>query len=196
MAGHATITNRIQHLAPRLQGLHHSSILANSGTDMSRLESMIRRLQAQVTCLDAAMAAIDHMPGPIFELGLGNGRTFDHLRERAKGREIFVFERQLNAHPDCIPDSEHLILGNLEKTLPPLVAKFAGSVALIHADLGTADARYPDSLETLIAGIFPELLAPGGLVLTDKPITVTALTRAKLPEGVPKDRYFIYRLQN
>ncbi|MGH6887075.1 MAG: class I SAM-dependent methyltransferase, partial [Geminicoccales bacterium] len=48
---------------------------------MSRLDSFIRRLEAQRACLDLAAARIADLPGPVLELGLGNGRTYDHLRE-------------------------------------------------------------------------------------------------------------------
>lgn len=46
---------------------------------MTRLDSAIRRLQAQRSCLDWAAAAVAARPGLVFEMGLGNGRTFDHL---------------------------------------------------------------------------------------------------------------------
>ena len=55
---------------------------------MSRLESFIRRLQAQQACLDDDAAQVAQRPGVIFELGLGNGRTYDHLRARLPGRDI------------------------------------------------------------------------------------------------------------
>ena len=48
---------------------------------MSRLDSFIRRLQAQRACLSEAAAQIRGVDGFVLELGLGNGRTFDHLRE-------------------------------------------------------------------------------------------------------------------
>ena len=48
---------------------------------MSRLDSFIRRMQAQRDCLNAAAGLIADVPGVVFDLGLGNGRTFDHLRE-------------------------------------------------------------------------------------------------------------------
>src|SRR5690606_39857021 len=86
--------------------------------DMSRLDSFIRRLEAQRACLGLAAAMIHALPGPVLELGLGNGRTYDHLRELLPEREIFVFEREVNAHPDCIPDAAHLILGDVRATLP------------------------------------------------------------------------------
>lgn len=183
--------------SPRpLPGDGEAAIIAQSppaGTAMSRLESMIRRLEAQVRCLDAAMAAIAGVPGVVLELGLGNGRTFDHLRERLGGREILVFERHLIAHPACVPDDEFLFLGNLEDTLPPLMSRLEGRVVLIHADLGTAAERYPLSLEKLIAATFPRLLRRDGIVLTDKPLANAGLTPMALPEGVASGRYHMYR---
>ena len=47
---------------------------------LSRLDSFIRRLEAQRACLNATPAWIEGLAGPILELGLGNGRTYDHLR--------------------------------------------------------------------------------------------------------------------
>ena len=60
---------------------------------MSRLDSFIRRLQAQRACLNEAVAQIRGVEGFVLELGLGNGRTFDHLREICPDREIYVFDR-------------------------------------------------------------------------------------------------------
>ena len=99
---------------------------------MSRLDSFIRRLQAQRACIDAAAEAIAGLEGPVFELGLGNGRTYDHLRDRLPDREIYVFERQVAAHPACVPDEEHLFLGDIHETLPAALPRFEGRVALIH----------------------------------------------------------------
>jgi len=59
---------------------------------MSRLDSFIRRLEAQRQCLNHCAGLIAEVDGPILEVGLGNGRTFDHLREIFPSREIFVFE--------------------------------------------------------------------------------------------------------
>ena len=83
---------------------------------MTRLDSAIRRLQAQRTCLDWAVSKIATLPGPVLELGLGNGRTYDHLRSKLPGRRIFVFERKVAAHPECIPDDQYLFEGDVEKT--------------------------------------------------------------------------------
>ena len=73
---------------------------------MSRLDSFIRRVTAQRDCLNAAAVLVRDLPGPVLEFGLGNGRTYDHLRSLLPDRQIFVFERQVAAHPDCIPPDE------------------------------------------------------------------------------------------
>ena len=70
---------------------------------MSRLDSYIRRMQAQKLCLDHAARLIGTRPGIILELGFGNGRTYDHLRELFPGRKVYVFDRQINPHPDSVP---------------------------------------------------------------------------------------------
>ena len=75
---------------------------------MSRLDSFIRRLEAQRACLNQAALAIAALPGPVLELGLGNGRTYDHLRELLPGREIFVFEREPPVSPEFTPDNRQL----------------------------------------------------------------------------------------
>ena len=48
---------------------------------MSRLESAIRRLQSQKVCLEYASELISDLQGVILEIGLGNGRTYDHIKK-------------------------------------------------------------------------------------------------------------------
>ena len=60
---------------------------------MSRLDSFIRRVTAQRTVLDHVCGLVEALEGPVLELGLGNGRTYDHLRALFPGRDIYVFER-------------------------------------------------------------------------------------------------------
>ena len=160
---------------------------------MSRLDSFIRRLEAQRACIDAAVDMIAELDGPVLELGLGNGRTYDHLRERLVGREIFVFERQLAAHPACIPDSEHLFLGDIHETLPAAVARFEGRVALVHSDIGTGDAAQNAGIAAFLSDLLGKLLRPGGLIISDQPMTLAGADSLDLPEGVKPGRYFIYR---
>ena len=129
----------------------------------------------------------------MLELGLGNGRTYDHLRGRLSGRDIIAFDRQLAAHPDCVPPAEFLILGELRETLPPLAARIGKSAALIHADLGSGDAAANQRLAMEIAPLIDRLAAPGGIVLSDQALTAPRLVAANLPENVAAGRYFLYR---
>ena len=80
---------------------------------LTRLDKAIRRLEAQRACLDWAVEEIAAIPGVVVELGLGNGRSFDHLRARLPGREIYVFERNPAAHPASTPSADRLIVGSL-----------------------------------------------------------------------------------
>src|SRR5580658_1361624 len=107
---------------------------------MSRLDSFIRRLQAQRACLDRAAELVHGIDGFVLELGLGNGRTYDHLRELFPARDIYVCERRVAAHPDCIPPDHLLLLGDMFETLPAVRARLEGRVALAHFDAGTGDA--------------------------------------------------------
>lgn len=160
---------------------------------MSRLDSAIRRLQAQRASLDLALGLIRQLEGPMFELGLGNGRTYDHLREHGEGREIFVFERQVAAHPDCIPDDDHLFLGDVLENLPKAVERFGGRVALLHADIGTGEAARNAELAAAIASFLPRLLAPGGIAVTDQPMQFEGAETLALPDGVAAGRINLYR---
>ena len=81
---------------------------------MSRLDSFIRRMQAQRDCLNDAVRRLADIPGPVLDLGLGNGRTFDHLRETMPDREVFVFDRVVNSNPKSTPDRDHIFLGEAE----------------------------------------------------------------------------------
>src|SRR5258708_9294631 len=85
---------------------------------MSRLDSFIRRLEAQRACLNLAATLINGVDGVVLELGLGNGRTYDHLRELFPRRDIYVCEWQGAAHPGCIPPAERPPLGGMRETLP------------------------------------------------------------------------------
>ena len=160
---------------------------------MSRLDSAIRRLQAQRACLDLAAELLDGVPGHVFELGLGNGRTYDHLREQFPSREIFVFERKISAHPSCIPDDAHLFLGDVLDRIPAVTERFRGSVALVHADIGSGVAEDNRRLAARISPLLPPLLAPGALVVTDQRMTLPAATSVDLPDGVAAGRYHVVR---
>jgi len=159
---------------------------------MSRLDSVIRRLRAQRACLNAARKQIDGVLGPILELGLGNGRTYDHLRELFPEREIFVFDRQIAAHPDCIPDETHMILGDITTTLPTALSRTGAPAALAHADIGTGDERNNAEIAAFLGATLPDLMTPRALIVADRHLPLTGWVAQDLPVGVRRGRYFVY----
>jgi len=166
---------------------------------MSRLDSFIRRLQAQRACLDRAAALIGDpsggLAGPVLEFGLGNGSTFDHLRAILPGRDIFVFEREVAAHPDCIPAAARLILGDLRETLPASRARFAGSAALAHLDIATGEAAASRALAAALAPLIAPLLRAGAIVVSEPPLAVPGWRALALPDDVEPGRYHLYRVE-
>ena len=160
---------------------------------MSRLDSFIRRLEAQRACLDHAAELIAGLDGVVFELGLGNGRTYDHLRTLFPKRDIYVFERRVAAHPDCVPPPDRLILGDLRETLPAAQDRFGARVALAHLDVGTGDAAANRALASeLLSPILP-LLRPGAVLVSDPPLDGAGIDALPLPDGIASGRYHLYR---
>ena len=159
---------------------------------MSRLDSFIRRMQAQRDILNSVAPHVRARLGPILEIGLGNGRTYDHLRELLPGRAIYVFDRAVNAHPDCIPPADMLFLGEATETLLEAQRVLGQSAVLIHCDLGTGDAEANAAMAPWLGARLAALLAPDGVVVVNQPLDVAGWRRLPPPPGVPRDRYFIY----
>src|SRR5262249_15355590 len=127
--------------------------------------------------------------------GLGNGRTYDHLRDRLGGREIFVFDRQLAAHPDCTPDAAHLFLGEFADTLPAAARRLGAGAALAHCDIGSGDREATAALARRLGPGLRPLLAPGALVLSDQPLDLAGSEALPLPGGVAPGRYYFYAIR-
>jgi len=160
---------------------------------MSRLDLFIDRMVSQRACLDAAIAQTAAMPGPVFELGLGNGRTYHHLRERITGRDIFVFERAIASHPDSTPPEDRVILGDVNETLVQTLARFGPVASLVHADLGGHNREKNDIFARKISPLVEPLLAPGGLMVASDRMYFETLKELPLPEGAVEGRCFIYQ---
>ncbi len=103
---------------------------------MSRLDYFINRMVSQRACLNFAAKETASLDGPVFELGLGNGRTFDHMREIMPDRDIYVFDRHVESNPASTPEPEQMILGDVRETASVALERFGASAVLIHADLG------------------------------------------------------------
>ncbi|GFE50783.1 hypothetical protein So717_25360 [Roseobacter cerasinus] len=160
---------------------------------MSRLDLFINRMVSQRACLDHAATLVGDMPGPVFELGLGNGRTYHHLCSLFSHRDIYVFERAVASHPDSTPPEDRVVLGNVFETLPQALEQFGPTARLIHADLGGHNAEKNDVFAREISPAITPLLAPGGLMVSSDRMYFQDLEEMPLPEGAVPGRCFIYR---
>ena len=148
---------------------------------------------AQRACLDLITSEVGERAGPVVELGLGNGRTYDHLRERVGSREVFVFERSPDPHPLCQPDDSHLIVGDLEDTLPKAMHHLGQPAIVAHSDIGTGDAGRNARVAKKISELLPAILADRAMIASDQALSHDKFEAVDLPCGVEKGRYFIYR---
>lgn len=158
---------------------------------MSRLESMRRRLSAQIDGLNWAAADVARRAGDVVEIGLGNGRTYDHLRQQMPDRRIWVLDRQMNAHPSCIPPPQDYLEGEATDNLARLI-ELQPPVILAHYDLSKGVPEADAALAAEVAPLIAELVTPGGLVVAGH--TLPGLRRIDGPGLIDPDRYFFYRV--
>jgi len=133
------------------------------------------------------------LDGEILELGLGNGRTYDHLRQLFPDRRIYVCERRVAAHPDCIPPAELLLLGDMRDTLQCARKLLGGRIALAHFDPGTGDFAASRALAAELAPLILALLQPAGILVSEPAIAADELNSIRLPQDVLPGRYHLYR---
>lgn len=141
----------------------------------SRLDRMIARLSAQAEALAYAAALIQDRTGPILEVGLGKGRTYDHLRTLLPTRDIWCFDGSLHAPPAAQPPPDRLILGDFRHTLVTARDQLPPA-CLIHCDFGTEDRSRDQALVAALAGPVAALLAPSGLVVMDRVMSIQGAT--------------------
>jgi len=157
---------------------------------MSRLDSMLRRLSAQRDGLNWAAAQISDLPGDVLDLGLGNGRTYDHLREILPDRRIWVIDRVLQCHPSCVPPGDDFLEGEAEAMLAALAGRGAG-IALAHYDLGfgvkAKDVAEAERLSPALARV----MRPGGLIVSGQPLV--GFTPVTGPQTIAPERYLFYQ---
>ncbi|MEO0866426.1 MAG: class I SAM-dependent methyltransferase [Pseudomonadota bacterium] len=157
---------------------------------MSRLESMRRRLTAQIDGINWAARRISDIPGDVLEMGLGNGRTYDHLRQEIPDRRIWVIDRILKCHPSCVPPDDDFLRGEADDMLRRL-ADQEHRIALAHYDFGYGvrekDVAEGAALSPLIAAV----MAPGGLVLSQQPLV--GFEQISGPDTIDPERYLFYR---
>lgn len=160
---------------------------------MSRLDSFIRRMTAQKILLEDVAERIADLEGPVLELGLGNGRTYDHLCELMPDRKIFVFDRELSCHPSCIPDVDHMIFGEIRDTLAFCGPRIGAQAALIHADIGGGDPTADLAISAWLSPLVDIHTKAGGYVLSGFELDLKDFNELDLPEGIRPGRYHLYR---
>lgn len=158
---------------------------------MSRLESMRRRLTAQIDGLNWAAQEIEGAPGDVLELGLGNGRTYDHLRERLPDRAIWVIDRQLRPHPSCVPPAAYFLQGEADEMLAVLAGRDL-RMALAHYDFGYGVKEKDVAEGARLSPLIAALMQPGGLVVSQQPLI--GFRQVSGPETIDPERYLFYRV--
>jgi len=157
-----------------------------------RLSRMIARLTAQRDCLAWAAAAIRELDGPVLEIGLGKGRTFDFLRTQLPGREIYAFDREVHCPDDVRPTDERLLLGDFRESLAGAVDRLGRTAALAHADIGSDRRDRDAALAATIAPLIGRLVQPG-FVLTDRAMADQGWQEVPTPAATDWE-YFVYRV--
>lgn len=157
---------------------------------MSRLESMRRRLTAQIDGLNWAIAKTADIPGDVLDLGLGNGRTYDHLREYAPGRRIWVIDRVLKSHPSCIPPEEDFLMGEAEPMLERL-ASIPARIALAHYDFGYGVKEEDVAEGARLSPFIAQVMASNGMIVSQQPLV--GFEQITGPNTIDPERYLFYR---
>ena len=157
---------------------------------MSRLESMRRRLTAQIDGINWAADLIKGTPGDVLEMGLGNGRTYDHLRQEIPDRRIWVIDRVLKPHPSCIPPAADFLQGEAEEMLQGL-ATDGHRMALAHYDFGHGVKEKDVAEGAALSPYIASVMVAGGLVLSQQPLV--GFEQIKGPDTVDPERYLFYR---
>ncbi|WP_209505315.1 MULTISPECIES: class I SAM-dependent methyltransferase [unclassified Ruegeria] len=156
---------------------------------MSRLDSMLRRLTAQRDGLNWAAEQISDQTGDVLDMGLGNGRTYDHLREILPNRRIWVMDRVLQCHPDSTPPAEDFLQGEAEPMLRRLMVE-GHRIALAHYDFGRG-IKHEDVAEAArLSPLIAQVMQPGGLLISGQPLV--GFNQIKGPETIAPDRYLFY----
>ncbi len=157
---------------------------------MSRLDSFIRRLTAQRDILNAIIDLVEEVEGPVLEFGLGNGRTYDHLREHFSDRRIIAFDWEIRSYSASTPPAENMVTGNIRDT----GQTFLGiNAALAHADIGTGHDEIDAVTLTWLPQLMAGVLTHHGIAVSGLPLQHPELLPLPLPRGIKEGRYFLYR---
>ncbi|MEK0162386.1 class I SAM-dependent methyltransferase [Phaeobacter sp. A36a-5a] len=157
---------------------------------MSRLDSMLRRLTAQRDGLNWAADQIRGLSGDVLDIGLGNGRTYDHLRETLPDRRVRVIDRVLQCHPSCVPPEADFLQGEARPMLDQL-ADENSPIALAHYDLGFGVPERDIAEAAALSPAIAAVMTPGGIIVSGQPLV--GFEELQGPADIPPGRYLFYR---
>ena len=148
----------------------------------------MRRLAAQRDGLEWATERTKNMTGDALDMGLGNGRTYDHMRE-ISDRHIWVIGRVLQCHPSGIPPKADFLEGEAEAMLDKMAAD-GTQIVLAHYDFGFGVKEKDVAEAVRLSPAIARIMAPGGIIVSGQPLV--GFTALDGPSTVAKDRYQFY----
>ena len=167
--GALLISQDVAHLSASIYASNNLHNVDHMDT-MSYLDRTIALVEAQIALLTAASRAIAHLPGPVADVGLGNGRTYDHLRELLPDRRIFAFDKALKAATASVPPADDLILGDIRETIPYVLSRMGEPAVLIHCDIATGDPTSNLARSDWLPDLLSTIAADDALVLSTLPL--------------------------
>ncbi len=156
---------------------------------MSRLDSMLRRFTAQRDGLNWAAEKVANLTGDALDMGLGNGRTYDHMREIMPDRRIWVMDRILQCHHSCVPPEQDFLQGEAEDSLAKL-ADMGAKIVLSHYDFGFGVKEKDVAEAARFSPLIASVMAKGGIIVSGQPLV--GFTALQGPDHIAPDRYYFY----
>ncbi|MCP5071850.1 MAG: hypothetical protein GY947_00960 [Rhodobacteraceae bacterium] len=158
---------------------------------MSRLDSMLRRFTAQRDGLNWAAEQIGSLSGDALDMGLGNGRTYDHMREVLSDRRIWVMDRILQCHHSCVPPDEDFLQGEAEDSLNKL-HEMGVKIVLAHYDFGFGVKEKDVAEAAKLSPMIDKVMVKGGVIVSGQPLV--GFSAVQGPDHIAPDRYYFYRV--
>ena len=137
--------------------------------------------------MDWSAKNIHKQRGVVLEFGLGNGRTFDHMRK-------LLPQRDIAAHPDCIPHPAFQFIGDFRDSIPRAIEQLGRSAALAHLDIGTEQKNTSLALASKITPCIEKLLCVNAIVVSEQEVERWRSYKLQLPAGISENRIHLYRL--
>lgn len=151
---------------------------------------MLRRFTAQRDGLNWAASLIEGMEGDALDMGLGNGRTYDHMREIMPERRLWVMDRILQCHPSCVPPEDDFLQGEAEDGLTRL-KELGAKIMISHYDFGFGVKEKDVEEAARFSPLIAEVMGQNGVIVSGQPLV--GLEAIQGPDHIAPDRYYFYR---